>query len=132
MLVCDAEAQFICEQVRIVCVPPANVEAEQQLGFPVKRRENVGVPAAFQAALKERSPFLFLNEPPQFIALNLSNRQILHRVYTLSSGDAVLQWPERITQEEFDELGDWLDLMRRKLKRSVVSDAPEDETEPDA
>lgn len=43
-----------------------------------------------------------------------------------------LQWPERITQEEFDELGDWLDLMRRKLKRSVVSSASEDETEQDA
>jgi len=53
-------------------------------------------------------------------------------VYTLSSGDAVLQWPERITQEEFDELGDWLDLMRRKLKRSVVSGSAEDDREPDA
>jgi hypothetical protein len=43
-----------------------------------------------------------------------------------------VQWPERVTQEEFDELGDWLDLMRRKLKRSVVSESSEDESEPDA
>ena len=53
-------------------------------------------------------------------------------IYTLSSGDAVLQWPDRITQAEFEELGDWLDLMRRKLKRSVVSESPEEESEPDA
>jgi hypothetical protein len=41
-------------------------------------------------------------------------------VYTLDAGDAVLQWPEQLTTEEYEEINDWLDLMRRKLKRSVV------------
>jgi hypothetical protein len=34
--------------------------------------------------------------------------------------------------DQFDELGDWLDLMRRKLKRSVASDVPEGDSKPDA
>jgi hypothetical protein len=42
-------------------------------------------------------------------------------VYTLSAGDAVLQWPETISMAEYDELGEWLELMKRKLRRSVAA-----------
>jgi hypothetical protein len=36
-----------------------------------------------------------------------------------------------LTQDEFEELNDWLDLMRRKLKRSVVTEGSDDESESD-
>ena len=42
-------------------------------------------------------------------------------VYTLATGYVVLQWPDRITPEEAEDLDDWLEIMKRKLKRSVVS-----------
>jgi hypothetical protein len=47
-------------------------------------------------------------------------------VFTLASGDAVLQWPERITSDEYEDLEGWLQLMLRKLKRSVVATSAED------
>jgi hypothetical protein len=53
-------------------------------------------------------------------------------VYTFASGDAVLTWPAQLTQDELDELNDWLDLMRRKMKRSVVSGEPDDDQGSDA
>ena len=43
-------------------------------------------------------------------------------VYTLATGDVVLQWPDRITPEEAEDLDDWLEIMKRKLKRSVVTE----------
>ena len=43
-------------------------------------------------------------------------------VYTLKSGDAVLQWPNTITAEEYEELEDWLGLMLKKMKRSITRD----------
>lgn len=43
-------------------------------------------------------------------------------VYTLSHGDAVLQWPSHISTDELDEVEGWLHLMLRKMKRTVASD----------
>lgn len=40
-------------------------------------------------------------------------------VYTLSGGDAVLQWPESISEEEYEEIADWLQLLLKKMKRSI-------------
>ena len=45
-------------------------------------------------------------------------------IYTLGSGDAVLQWPNTITAEEYEELEDWLGLMLKKMKRSITRDSP--------
>lgn len=39
--------------------------------------------------------------------------------YTLGSdeGQVILQWPEKMSQESYDELVDWLDLQMRKIAR---------------
>ena len=42
-------------------------------------------------------------------------------VYPLANGDAVLQWPDSISPDEAEDLDDWLDLMKRKLKRSITA-----------
>lgn len=42
-------------------------------------------------------------------------------VYTLSTGDVVLRWPECIIAEEAEDLDDWLEIMRRKLKQAVCA-----------
>jgi hypothetical protein len=46
-------------------------------------------------------------------------------VFTLSHGDVVLQWPDTLTQDEYDDTTGWLDLIKRKLKRSVVAEGAE-------
>ena len=46
-------------------------------------------------------------------------------VYGFSEGDVVLRWPERLSKASFEEVSDWLDLIKRKLERSIVE--PTDE-----
>ena len=43
-------------------------------------------------------------------------------VFTLDSGPVVLQWPDRLTNEEYEDLEGWIKLVLRKAKRSVVAD----------
>ena len=42
--------------------------------------------------------------------------------YTLDEGDVVLQWPAKLSQEGYEDVKAWLDLIARKMKRSVVTD----------
>jgi len=51
-------------------------------------------------------------------------------VYTVDAGDVVLQWPARMSDDERQDLDDWLDLMKRKIKRSVV-DPSDDRSDDD-
>ncbi len=52
-------------------------------------------------------------------------------VFTLEEGDAVFQWPERLSQESYDDLEAWAKLILRKIKRSVGKDANEPTIEDD-
>ena len=47
-------------------------------------------------------------------------------IFALITGDIVFQWPDRISPTESKDVDDWLDLIKRKLNRSVVS-ADDDE-----
>lgn len=39
-------------------------------------------------------------------------------VYTLGSeGKVILQWPEKISQESYEELSDWMELQLKKIAR---------------
>jgi len=55
--------------------------------------------------------------PPEKPPMSPSSHQ---DVFTLSSGDVVLQWPSRLTKEEYEDTEGWLDLIKRKLKRAVA------------
>lgn len=46
-------------------------------------------------------------------------------ISTIGDSHAVLQWPNRLTQEDYDEFEIWLDLMKRKAKRAIIKDDPE-------
>lgn len=48
-------------------------------------------------------------------------RSLRQDVYTLRGGGRVtLALPERLSQNDYDDLKDWLDLMGRKAKRSII------------
>jgi hypothetical protein len=40
-------------------------------------------------------------------------------VFTLKEGDVILQWPETLSAESFQDLEDWTKLLLRKIKRSI-------------
>lgn len=47
---------------------------------------------------------------------------IKEAVFPLEEGEAVLQWPEHLSKESFEDFESWLQLLLRKTKRSI--DAP--------
>ena len=42
-------------------------------------------------------------------------------VFTLAEGEAVLEWPEGLSANSYEDLEGWLELMLRKIKRSTSS-----------
>jgi len=43
-------------------------------------------------------------------------------VFSLSEGPVTIQWPATISAESFQDLGDWLDILKSKIGRSVVKE----------
>ncbi len=43
-------------------------------------------------------------------------------VFSLSEGTVSLSWPKTLSRESFQDLSDWLDLLKRKIERTVSSD----------
>ena len=41
-------------------------------------------------------------------------------VFALTEGDVVLQWPELLSQESFEDLKAWADIVLRKIERHVT------------
>lgn len=40
-------------------------------------------------------------------------------VFSLAEGDVTIQWPASLSQESYVDLADWLDILKRKMARSV-------------
>ena len=49
-------------------------------------------------------------------------------VFALTEGDVTIQWPEVLSADSFQDFDDWLAILKRKIKRSVV--APDVPTPP--
>jgi len=45
-------------------------------------------------------------------------------VFTLKEGDVVLQWPESLSGESFEDLEEWTKLILRKIRRHIVPNEP--------
>jgi len=41
-------------------------------------------------------------------------------IFSLTEGDVTIQWPERISRDSWDDINDWLTILKRKLERSVL------------
>ena len=48
-------------------------------------------------------------------------------VFTLDEGQVILQWPENLSPESFEDFESWLQLVIRKVKRSVQESAKTEE-----
>lgn len=53
----------------------------------------------------------------QFDALPNNRRQ---DVFSLAEGPVTIQWPATLSPDSFQDLGDWIDILKRKISRSVV------------
>ena len=50
-------------------------------------------------------------------------------VSTIGSSQAILKWPNRLTQEDYEEFEIWLDLIKRKAKRAIIKEESEQESD---
>lgn len=50
-------------------------------------------------------------------------------VFTLDEGEVILQWPSRMTKESFEDFEEWLRLVVRKAKRTILNDDDRPNTE---
>ena len=50
--------------------------------------------------------------------------------FTLDEGQVVLQWPAQISEENFEDLKDWLELMTRRIERAARKGGAESKPEP--
>lgn len=46
-------------------------------------------------------------------------------VFSLAEGTVSLTWPKSISRDSFHDLSDWLDLLKRKIERTVAATNPE-------
>ena len=40
-------------------------------------------------------------------------------VFSVPEGEISIQWPVSLSPESFEDVGDWLDILKRKIGRSV-------------
>ena len=53
-------------------------------------------------------------------------------VFSLSEGDVVLQWPEGLSQESYEDVEAWTKLILRKIKRSIdAGEQPQNDEAPE-
>lgn len=52
-------------------------------------------------------------------------------VFPLDEGQAVVQWPDRLSPESFEDFENWLHIVIRKAKRSIRTDDPDNDAQED-
>lgn len=63
---------------------------------------------------------------PKKVTLPSKEAGMRQDIFTLDEGQVVLQWPEKLSQESFDDFEMWLQLIIRKTKRSLVTKSDSD------
>lgn len=73
----------------------------------------------------EATSVLGAGRSPSPIALEHQNQHYEHSgdersdVFSLNEGTVRLSWPKALSEESFQDFSDWLDLMKRKIQRTV-------------
>lgn len=98
---------------------PRRVIALEADGYALVEGSQTGIPVAELAQvdppeIKTPKP----NVPKPAVKREPGMKQ---DTFTLSEGDVVLTWPAAISEASFQDLQDWLELMRRKIQRAVSS-----------
>lgn len=45
-------------------------------------------------------------------------------VFALGDGPVVIHWPATLSQAGYDDVASWLDILRRKMKRTIETGIP--------
>jgi hypothetical protein len=59
--------------------------------------------------------------PPGKAVLPPKGAGMRQEVFALTEGDVTIQWPEVLSPDSYQDFDDWLAILKRKIKRSVVA-----------
>ncbi len=78
----------------------------------------LALPAPVQESVLERPIASISPEKP---------RNMKQDTFTLDAGDVVIQWPAGMSKENFQDFADWLEIIKRKVGRSIKADSANDQ-----
>ncbi|HET9790613.1 MAG TPA: hypothetical protein VFR08_04860 [Candidatus Angelobacter sp.] len=98
-----------------------------ETGLPIEELTVVDVP---QADVPERPPVLPLY-PQRIYRMDQltgggSRTERREDIFSLAEGTVTIQWPATLSAESFEDVSAWLDILKRKIGRSVVEHKKED------
>jgi hypothetical protein len=95
-------------------------------GVPVKELAVEDSPATSSAAALSDNPEKIKAAPrlppsnPQYVApSNVPPMGTRQDVFSLAEGSVTIQWPAALSRDSFEDLAAWLDILKRKIGRSV-------------
>jgi hypothetical protein len=95
------------------------------LGGPIEAEEDIPEPESTQPAARPTSTPTApqaISSPPHNDSVNSAYRS---DVFSLTEGTVSLTWPKQLSADSFQDLSDWLDLLKRKIERTVSSGSKE-------
>lgn len=79
--------------------------------------------------LEPPTPLVQLGGPDLNRAVRGTKRPgTMEDVFSLKEGDVVLQWPQHLSRESYEDLEAWAQIILRKIKRSISEGARSDES----
>lgn len=63
---------------------------------------------------------------PDYDKPDVDPSQVKSYAMTVDTGDVLVQWPARLSQEDYDTASAWLEGMKKKMKRAVAKDDSQD------
>ena len=93
-------------------------------GVPVKELQKADTPSLPLPSETASTP---LNSPRprtwlrlrEWLGTTSTQMRVVSGCVSLTEGPVTIQWPATISPESFEDLGDWLDILKRKIGRSV-------------
>ncbi len=92
-----------------------------EVGYTEHEQEEEPMPEASVAPVAKTPPSV----PPPSLA-GAPTLGVRQDVFSLAEGPVTIQWPATLSPESFEDLGDWLDIVKRKIGRSVEAPKPFD------
>jgi hypothetical protein len=73
---------------------------------------------------------LILQAKPDALNNTLSKKAIMREdIFSLTEGQVKIQWPTPLSKESIQDLKDWLNIVERKIARSVAAPETSDESQ---
>ncbi|MBV9759829.1 MAG: hypothetical protein JO340_04625 [Acidobacteriaceae bacterium] len=90
-------------------------------GLPMEELSKVDAPPpSVQAARTPPRPRTIAEAQEMFGGISKPATLISQDVFSLREGPVTIQWPLNLSRESFQDLSDWLEIVKRKIARSVI------------